>query len=97
MRAAWRRSEKARFDVGEMPDWKALRLKVTEKPPRELSADEETALFDELREGLLDVVDFALKAGWRHQEVIALHGRTSIRRPCRRRRGSREVMLCAAR
>ncbi|HEY0624637.1 site-specific integrase [Sphingomonas sp.] len=72
MRAVWRRCEKARFDVGEMPDWKALRLKVTEKPPRELSVDEETALFDELREDMLDVVDFALKAGWRREEVIAL-------------------------
>ncbi|PKP92265.1 MAG: site-specific integrase [Alphaproteobacteria bacterium HGW-Alphaproteobacteria-16] len=71
-RAVWRHAEKARFDIGEMPDWRALRLRVAETPPRELSGDEETALFADLRADMVDVVDFALKSGWRRAEVIGL-------------------------
>jgi integrase len=71
-RAIWRRAESARFDIGEMPDWRALRLKVAERAPRELSAQEEPDLFREMREDIIDVVDFALKSGWRLAEVIGL-------------------------
>ena len=71
-RAVWRWASKARYDVGEMPDWGALMLKVVRTDPRELSAAEETALFDEIRPDLYDFCDFALKTGWRQSEVIGL-------------------------
>ncbi|WP_294391983.1 site-specific integrase [uncultured Sphingomonas sp.] len=72
LRAMWRRAEKARFDVGEMPDWGALMLKVPRTDPRELSLDEEDALFPEIRADLYDFCLFALKAGWRRGEVMGL-------------------------
>jgi integrase len=71
-RAVWRRAEKARFDVGEMPDWMALMLRVPSVPPRELSLEEEPALFAELRADIADACDFLLKSGWRRGEVIGL-------------------------
>lgn len=71
-RAVWRWAAKARYDVGEMPDWGALLLKVPSKAPRELSAAEETSLFGELRPDLYDFCEFALKTGWRLAEVIGL-------------------------
>jgi integrase len=71
-RAIWRWAAKARYDVGEMPDWGALMLKVSNKAPRELSGTEETALFGEIRADLFDFCDFALKTGWRKSEVIGL-------------------------
>jgi integrase len=71
-RAIWRRAFKAKFDVGDMPDWKALRLKVPRIDPRELREDEETALFQAMRADTIDVCDFALKSGWRRAEVIGL-------------------------
>lgn len=71
-RAVWRKASKARFDVGEMPDWKALMLKVDEVDPRELSFEEEDRLLPALREDVASVVDFALKSGWRRNEVTTL-------------------------
>jgi integrase len=71
-RAIWRRAGKARFDVGEMPDWNTLKLKVPRKDPRELSYSEETGLFEALRADVADACDFALKSGWRRGEVIGL-------------------------
>lgn len=71
-RAIWMRAKKARFEVGEMPDWKALRLKVPKRDPRELGEDEEYALFGALRADVADACDFALKSGWRRAEVIGL-------------------------
>jgi integrase len=71
-RAVWRRAEASRFEIGEMPEWKRLFLRVNEKPPRELSIKEEPKLFAELRVDLVDVCDFALKSGWRQGEVIGL-------------------------
>jgi integrase len=71
-RAMWRKAETNRFDVGEMPDWKALRLKVPARPPRELSEEEEARLFSCLRADLRDATDFALKSGWRKAEVLGL-------------------------
>lgn len=71
-RAIWRTAEKARFDVGHMPDWGSLRLKVTDTDPRELSMDEEEALFPEIRKDLTDFCLFALKTGWRMSEVMGL-------------------------
>ncbi|MDR6144991.1 integrase [Sphingomonas sp. SORGH_AS870] len=71
-RAIWRWADKARYDVGEMPDWGALLLKVTAKAPRELSATEETSLFEEIRDDLYAFCEFALKTGWRKSEVMGL-------------------------
>lgn len=71
-RAVWRHAERNRFNIGEIPDWRALLLKVTRKPPRELSYDEENRLFTHLRPDLRDAVDFLLKSGWRRNEVLQL-------------------------
>jgi integrase len=71
-RAIWRWAAKARFDVGEMPDWGALMLKVVDKAPRELAAAEETSLFAAIRSDLFDFCQFALKTGWRKSEVLGL-------------------------
>jgi integrase len=72
LRAMWRHAAKSRFDVGEMPDWGSLMLKVVLKDPRELAADEETALFGELRRDVFDFCLFALKSGWRLAELTGL-------------------------
>jgi integrase len=71
-RSVWWRAKKARFDVGEMPDWMALMLRVPKQPPRELSIEEEPALFAKLRSDVADACDFLLKSGWRRREVISL-------------------------
>ncbi|WP_109808387.1 tyrosine-type recombinase/integrase [Sphingosinithalassobacter portus] len=71
-RAVWRRAAGAKFDIGDMPEWKLLFLKGSKKPPRELSISEEPRLFEQLRADLIDVCDFALKSGWRQAEVIGL-------------------------
>jgi len=71
-RAVWRWAAKARYDVGEMPDWGALMLKVSRTDPRELSAAEEASLFTEIRPDLYDFCEFALKTGWRKGEVMGL-------------------------
>ena len=71
-RAVWRGAMRSRFDVGEMPDWGALMLKVPRRIPRELSNEEEDALLPEVRVDLLDFCRFALKSGWRRKEVLGL-------------------------
>lgn len=71
-RAVWNYAHKARYDVGEMPDWRALRLKVEAKPPRELTDAEEAAIFAAIPADAHDVVQFALISGWRRGEVIGL-------------------------
>lgn len=71
-RAIWRWAAKARYDVGEMPDWGALMLRVVRTDPRELSTVEEDALFPEIRADLVDFCSFALKTGWRRSEVLGL-------------------------
>lgn len=70
-RPIWRRLRKT-HDLGEMPDWGALRYAVPEKDPRELYHDEEDRLFPLLREDLQDFTRFALLAGWRLAEVRLL-------------------------
>lgn len=71
-RAVWHRAAKARFDVGEMPDWKALLLKVARVTPRVADTGEEDRLFEALAGDAFDVVKFALISGWRKAEVIGL-------------------------
>lgn len=71
-RAIWRWAAKAKYDVGDMPGWGDLMLKVPNKAPRELSAAEEGRLFDEIRSDLYAFCEFALKTGWRKSEVLGL-------------------------
>ena len=71
-RAVWRYAERNRYDVGEMPDWKVMRLKCPSRPPRELSFDEEDRLLPALRSDLRGAVAFMLKSGWRRAEVLNL-------------------------
>jgi integrase len=71
-RSVWRTAAKARFDVGEMPDWGALMYEIKEAPPRELSWAEEDRLFPEIRSDLADACVMALRSGWRKREVLSL-------------------------
>lgn len=71
-RATWRWASLNKFDVGDMPNWGGLLLTVQEMDPRELSADEETRLFAALRPDLHGMARFALRSGWRLQEVLQL-------------------------
>lgn len=71
-RAVWRGAMKARFDVGEMPDWGALLFDIPEAPPRELSWNEEDRLFPKIRADLADFCTMALRCGWRKREVMKL-------------------------
>jgi len=81
-RAIWRSARTARFDIGEMPEWKALRLKVGKKPPRELALTEEDKLFLALRADVRGAVEFLLKSGWRRSEVLGLRW-TDVNLPAR--------------
>lgn len=71
-RAIWRRAEKAKFDIGDMPSWSDLMLKVDELPPRELAFAEEDKLLPAIADDVRDFVAFALESGWRRAEVIGL-------------------------
>lgn len=71
-RSLWRRAERTRYAIGEMPEWSALFLKVGRKPPRELEIAEEGKLFLAMRTDVADAVDFLLKSGWRRGEVLGL-------------------------
>lgn len=71
-RSVWRTAMKARFDVGEMPDWGALMYEIKEAPPRELSWAEEDRLLPEIRSDLADACIMALRSGWRKREVLSL-------------------------
>lgn len=70
-RPIWRRVSKT-HEIGEMPDWGALRYAVAEVDPRELYHDEEDRLFAVLRSDLHDFARFALLSGWRLKEVRLL-------------------------
>lgn len=67
-RPIWRRVAKT-HDIGEMPDWGALRYAVAEQDPRELYHDEEDRLFETLRTDMREFARFALSSGWRLREV----------------------------
>lgn len=71
-RSLWRRAKRTEYDIGKMPDWAQLMLKVPKKPPRELEVTEEKKLFLALRNDIADAVDFLLKSGWRRAEVLGL-------------------------
>jgi integrase len=67
-RPIWRRVMKT-HDIGEMPEWGALRYAVPDKDPRELYHDEEDRLFEQLRDDFRGFTRFALLSGWRLTEV----------------------------
>ena len=71
-RAFWRATDRAKYDVGEMPDWGAMRYAVKEHDPRELQFDEEDRLLSTIREDYQPFVKFALLSGWRVSEVRSL-------------------------
>ena len=72
LRAVWRRAAKARYDVGQMPEWDALRLKQPRRTHRTLSAFEERPVIEALRDDVRGAVQFLLMSGWRRAEVIGL-------------------------
>jgi integrase len=73
MRAVWRRVEKARYDVGEMPDWSALFLKSNVQPYAELPNDAtQDELLAAIRADVRPAVEFLLMSGWRRNEVLGL-------------------------
>lgn len=72
LRAVWAHADATRFDIGERPNWRSLKLKETARAERELSLDEERRLFAALREDICDSVEFLLKSGWRRNEVLNL-------------------------
>lgn len=71
-RALWRATERARYDIGEMPDWAAMRYAVRDHEPRELQFDEEDRLLEHIRSDYHPFVKFALLSGWRVSEVRTL-------------------------
>jgi integrase len=71
-RAVWEKAKDAKYDTGEDPQWGKLYLKVPKAPPRELSEQEEGAIFEAIPADAYDVVLFALISGWRRGEVIGL-------------------------
>ena len=72
LRAVWWRAKRLKYEIGDMPEWKALYLHVPKAPPRELSGTEEEAVFEALPIDAHDTVMFALISGWRKGEVIGL-------------------------
>lgn len=71
-KAVWAHAANTRYEIGDKPDWRSLKLKETKRPDRELDVDEERRLFANLREDVRDAVDFLLKSGWRRNEVLDL-------------------------
>ena len=72
-RAMWRRADKARYDVGEMPDWNALRLKTAKTRWQLLDAgDQQDSYLAAVRADVRDAVEFLLLSGWRRREVLGL-------------------------
>jgi integrase len=71
-RAVWRYAKASEYDIGKMPNWSQLTLKVPSITPRELEIEEEAKLFLALRNDVADAVDFLLKSGWRRAEVLGL-------------------------
>jgi hypothetical protein len=77
MRGRMARAMKARFDVGEMPDWNALKLKVPKRIRASCGHARKRGLFASLRADVADACDFALKSGWRRGRLSACAGRTA--------------------
>ncbi len=72
IRAVWSVAERARYDVGDRPDWKALRLRTTRRTHRTLSVYEEAPMIAAIRDDVRPAIQFLLMSGWRRAEVIGL-------------------------
>ena len=73
LRRVFRRADKAwKVNVGEMPEWGAHLLAEPEERVRELTAEEEKALFDHLRPDYWPLFGFALITGIRLGNLIRL-------------------------
>jgi integrase len=72
IRAVWSVAERARYDVGDRPDWKALRLKQSRNTHRTLSVYEEAPMIAAIRGDVRPAITFLLMSGWRRAEVIGL-------------------------
>lgn len=71
--ALWHRADKARFDIGDMPDWGALRLKTEGTRWRLLDEGaQQSAYLAAIRADIRDAVEFLLLSGWRRSEVLGL-------------------------
>ena len=71
--ALWKRASKARFDIGEEPEWGALRLKAAGTRWRLLDAgDQQAAYLAAVRDDVRPAIEFLLLSGWRRSEVLAL-------------------------
>ena len=71
-RALWRATARAKYDVGELPDWGSMRYAVREHDPRELQFDEEDRLLDAIRSDYHAFIRFGLLSGWRLAEIRGL-------------------------
>ncbi|MEI6419669.1 MAG: site-specific integrase [Sphingomonadales bacterium] len=71
-RRVWRYTEKRGFEVGQTIDWGKLLLAEPKERARELTADEEARLFEQLPADLAAVVEFALLSGQRRTAIITL-------------------------
>ncbi|PKQ00180.1 MAG: site-specific integrase [Alphaproteobacteria bacterium HGW-Alphaproteobacteria-13] len=71
--ALWNRAKNAKYDVGDMPDWQALRYKAQGTRWRLLDVgDQQAAYLDAVRADVRDAVEFLLLSGWRRSEVLGL-------------------------
>jgi integrase len=72
IRAVWKRTQDARYDVGEMPNWRSLRLKQPRRTHRTLGIVEEKQRLSNIRDDVRGAVEFLLMSGWRRAEVLGL-------------------------
>lgn len=71
--ALWHRAAKAKFDIGDMPDWHALRYKAQGTRWHLLDAgDQQDAYLAAVRDDVRDAINFLLLSGWRRSEVVNL-------------------------
>lgn len=71
--AVWHRADKAKYDIGDMPDWNALRFKAAGTRWRLLGAGEQQdAYLAAVRADVRPAFEFLLLSGWRRSEVIGL-------------------------
>jgi len=72
-RAIWNRAHRARFDVGDMPDFGALRLRTLGTRWHLLDAgDQQAAYLAAVRDDVRPAVEFLLLTGWRRSEMLGL-------------------------
>lgn len=71
-RRIWRYTDKRGFEVGSPIDWGKLLLPEPKERARELTAEEEARLFEQLPADLAAVVEFALLSGQRRTAIVTL-------------------------